>query len=149
MLEIEGVDHIGIRISDRETSVAFYEELGFEFVAGAAFDQGHPIVLRHPSGLVVNILGPANTGQGDNILMDKAAKYPSITHFAVKVKSIEATQAFLAKAKIPITSRRHFMGVTSVFIHDPDHNVIEIVGEGPDVADLILAFEARQKADAE
>ena len=41
------------------------------------------------------------------------------------------------------------MGVTSVFIRDPDRNVIEIVGEGPDGADLILAFEARQKADAE
>ena len=149
MLEIDGVDHIGIRISDRDASVAFYEQLGFGFVAGAAFDEGHPIVLRHPSGLVVNILGPANAGQGDNILMDKDLKYPGITHFAIKVRSIEATEAFLEEAAIPITSRRHFMGVTSVFIHDPDNNVIEIVGEGPDVADLILAFETSQKRDTE
>ena len=41
------------------------------------------------------------------------------------------------------------MGVTSVFIRDPDRNVIEIVGEDPDIADLIPAFEARQRADAE
>lgn len=149
MLDIASIDHIGIRISDRDAAVSFYQTLGFKFVAGAAFDQGHPIVLRHPGGLVINILGPANAGQGDNILMDKKEKYPGITHFAIKVRSIEETEAFLHKAQIKITSRRQFMGVSSVFIHDPDQNVIEIVGEGPDVADLILAFEARTKADAE
>jgi lactoylglutathione lyase len=148
MLDIKALDHLGIRISDREIAVPFYENLGFAFVAGAAFDQGHPIVMRHPSGLVVNLLGPANAGQGDNILMDKADKYPGITHFAIKVRSIEATEVFLKEASIPITSRRHFMGVSSVFIHDPDNTVIEIVGEGPDVADLILAYEASQKEGA-
>ena len=149
MSDISALDHLGIRISDRDVAVSFYEKLGFAFVAGAAFEAGHPIVMRHSSGLVVNILGPANAGQGDNILMDKADKYPGITHFAVKVRSIEATEAFLKEACIPITSRRKFMGVSSVFIHDPDNNVIEIVGEGPDVADLILAYEAREKEDAE
>ena len=81
--------------------------------------------------------------------MDKPSKYPGITHFAIKVRSIEATEVFLEEAEIPISARRHFMGVTSVFIRDPDRNVIEIVGEGPDVADLILTFEAREKADEE
>ena len=29
MIDIQKVDHIGIRISDREVSVGFYESLGF------------------------------------------------------------------------------------------------------------------------
>ncbi len=149
MLDISHVDHIGIRISDREISVAFYEKLGFHFVAGANFDQGHPIVMRHDNGLVVNLLGPANIMQGENVLMDRPEKYPGITHFAVKVRNIKATEAALGKAGIPISDRRHFMDVHSVFIRDPDRNVIEIVGEGPDVADLILAFEAAEKERAQ
>lgn len=143
MLDIKHVDHIGIRISDRETSVAFYEKLGFHFVAGAKYEEGHPIVMRHDSGLVVNLLGPANGMQGENILMDRPEKYPGITHFAIKVGSIKATEEALDAAGIPISDRRHFMGVSTVFIRDPDRNVIEIVGEGPDVAELILAFEAK------
>lgn len=148
MIDISHVDHIGIRISVRETSVAFYEKLGFRFVAGANFDQGHPIVMRHENGLVVNLLGPANTMAGENILMDRPVKYPGITHFAVKVRDIKATEAALAEAEIPISDRRHFMDVHSVFIRDPDRNVIEIVGEGPDVAELILAYEAQEAGRA-
>jgi len=143
MLDIQRYDHIGIRISDREIAVAFYEGLGFEFIAGAAFDQGHPIVMKHPSGMVFNLLGPANTGQGENILMDRPNKYPGITHVAVKVASIEATEKMLAKAGIPISDRREFMGTKALFIRDPDRNVIEIIGPGPDVAELILAHAAK------
>ncbi|WP_371171709.1 VOC family protein [Aliiroseovarius sp. 2305UL8-7] len=33
MLDISHFDHIGIRISDRDSSVAFYELLGFELIA--------------------------------------------------------------------------------------------------------------------
>lgn len=51
MLEMQNIDHVGIRISDRDTSVAFYELLGFELVADAGFDHGHPLVLVHPSGI--------------------------------------------------------------------------------------------------
>ena len=32
MLDIKNFDHIGIRISNRDNSVAFYELLGFELV---------------------------------------------------------------------------------------------------------------------
>lgn len=98
--------------------------------------------MRHPSGLVLDLLGPANIMPGENILMDRPDKYPGVTHFAIKVGSNAATEDSLAAAGIPISDRRHFMGVSTVFICDPDRTVIEIVGEGPDVADLILAYEA-------
>ena len=96
MLDIANFDHIGIRISDRETSVAFYEQLGFEMIADGGYDKGHPLVMLHPSGININLLGPANAKAGENVLMDEAKKYPGITHLAVKVKDAEATEGSVA-----------------------------------------------------
>jgi len=60
MLNIESVNHIGIRIKEKSRSVAFYELLGFEFVEDVGFEEGHPIIMKHPNGVVLNLLGPAN-----------------------------------------------------------------------------------------
>ena len=70
MLGIEKVDHIGIRVSDKSVSIAFYERLGFQTLSDVGFERGHPIIMRHPSGVVINLLGPANTPNDKNILMD-------------------------------------------------------------------------------
>ena len=59
MLEISNIDHVGIRIADRAKSVAFYELLGFEMIADGGYDQGHPLVMVHPTGININLLGPA------------------------------------------------------------------------------------------
>ena len=137
MLEISNFDHIGIRISDRDISVAFYELLGFEMIADGGFDTGHPLVMLHPSGININLLGPATAKPGENILMDEKPKYPGITHLAVKVKDAEATEAFVTGHDIAISGRRTFRGTKTIFIRDPDRNVLELVGPGPSVADLI------------
>lgn len=137
MLEMENVDHIGIRISDRDRSVAFYELLGFELIADGGFDQGHPLVMLHPSGININLLGPADAKVGENVLMDEAEKYPGITHIAIKMKSAEDTEAFVHANNIAITGRREFRGTKTIFIRDPDRNVLELVGPGPSVAELI------------
>ena len=137
MLEISNFDHIGIRISDREKSVAFYELLGFKLIADGGYDAGHPLVMLHPSGININLLGPATDGQGINILMDKTQKYPGITHIALKMKDSEATEAFVNANGIAITGRREFKGTRTIFIRDPDRNVLELVGPGPSVAELI------------
>ncbi len=137
MIEISNFDHIGIRISDRKKTVAFYELLGFELIADGGFDQGHPLVMLHPSGININLLGPATAKPGENILMDEKPKYPGITHLAVKVKDAEATEAFVTANGIEITGRRDFRGTKTIFIRDPDRNVLELVGPGPSVATLI------------
>ncbi|MCZ6823928.1 MAG: VOC family protein, partial [Deltaproteobacteria bacterium] len=81
MLKIEKVDHVGIRIFDKAASVAFYRELGFDFIADAGFDQGHPIIMRNKaSGVTLNLLGPSTSGGGSNILMDIDEKHPGYTH---------------------------------------------------------------------
>ena len=79
MLKIEGVNHVGIRIIDKNRSTAFYAALGFELVDDVGFEDGHPIIMRHPSGVVLNLLGPASTSEAVNILMDVEEKYPGYT----------------------------------------------------------------------
>lgn len=145
MIEINNFDHIGIRISDRDETVAFYELLGFELVADGGFDQGHPLVMLHPCGLNINLLGPATAKRGENILMDEKPKYPGITHLAVKVKDAEATEKFVTANKIKITGRRDFRGTKTIFIRDPDRNVLELVGPGPSVATLITEHVHQEK----
>ena len=137
MLDIANFDHIGIRISDRDTSVAFYELLGFELIADGGYSAGHPLVMLHPSGININLLGPATAKPGENILMDEKPKYPGITHLAVKVADAEAAEAFVTENDIAITGRREFKGTKTIFIRDPDRNVLELVGPGPAVAELI------------
>jgi len=137
MLEINAIDHVGIRISDREKAVAFYQLLGFELIADGGFDQGHPLVMLHPSGININLLGPATEKVGENVLMDEKPKYPGITHIALKMKDAGATEEFVTRHGIAITGRRNFRGTKTIFIRDPDRNVLELVGPGPSVADLI------------
>lgn len=137
MLDISNFDHIGIRVSDPAKSVAFYELLGFELIADGGFDAGHPLVMLHPSGININLLGPATAKAGTNVLMDEAQKYPGITHIALKMKDAEATEAFVTANNIAITGRRDFRGTKTIFIRDPDRNVLELVGPGPAVAELI------------
>ncbi len=126
MLDIQSVNHIGIRISDKAVTVPFYEQLGFQFESDVGFEKGHPIIMAHPSGVVLNLLGPAAEGAGHNILMDEPVKYPGITHFALTVSSIDETRAFLGDTGIPITGEFSFGKLSAVFIRDPDRNVIEL-----------------------
>ncbi len=136
MLGIQSVDHVGLRISDKDRSVAFYQTLGFKLITDAGFENGHPIILIHPGGVVFNLLGPATESQGENILMDVAEKHPGYTHVALKLESVEDAESFLQDHGIAITGRRGFEGGKALFIRDPDRNVIELVGQGLAVADL-------------
>ena len=126
MLNIESVNHVGIRILDKTRSVAFYELLGFEFKSDAGFEQGHPIVMRHPCGVVLNLLGPSNTPDGSNILMDVAEKHTGITHVALTVSSLPEAKDFMKENVIELTGSFSFAGMSAIFIRDPDRNVIEL-----------------------
>lgn len=126
MLNIESVNHIGIRIEDKKRSVAFYELLGFAFQGDAGFEDGHPIIMKHPSGVVLNLLGPSNTPGPSNILMDVKEKHSGITHFALTVTSLGDAKQFLSDNNMKITGSFSFGGMSAIFIRDPDRNVIEL-----------------------
>lgn len=126
MLGIEKVDHVGIRVSDKTRSIEYYEALGFETLADIGFDQGHPVIMQHPSGVVLNLLGPSNTANDKNILMDVDEKYPGITHVSFKVASMDEARSFLKDRGIALTGEFTFKGMHAIFIRDPDRNVIEL-----------------------
>ena len=135
MLEIEGFNHVGIRVADKARSIAFYQTLGFELVSDVGFEQGHPVIMRHESGVVVNLLGPANASPDTNVLMDVPEKHPGITHMALTVSSLARAREFVTGEGIAITGSFSFGDMSAIFIRDPDRNVIEIDAYGEGDAD--------------
>jgi catechol-2,3-dioxygenase len=99
-------------------------------MSDAGFEDGHPIIMKHPSGVVLNLLGPANVNENNNILMDVDEKYTGITHFALTVESLEEAKIFLADKAIKITGSFSFGNMSAIFIRDPDRNVIELDAYG-------------------
>lgn len=126
MLNIESVNHVGIRVRDKSRSTSFYGNLGFELLQDVGFDIGHPVIMKHPSGVVLNLLGPANTSDGTNILMDVEKKYPGYTHIALTVTSLDTAKEFMRTIGIEITGSFSFKSMSAIFIRDPDRNVIEL-----------------------
>lgn len=126
MLDITHVNHVGIRVSDKVRSIDFYAVLGFELVSDAGFESGHPVIMKHQSGVVLNLLGPADVPGETNILMDVDEKHTGITHVALTVRSLSQAKTFLAEHDIPITGSFSFGNMSAIFIRDPDRNVIEL-----------------------
>ena len=110
--------------------MSFYENLGFQLIQDAGFDKGHPVIMQHPSGVVVNLLGPANTMDGSNILMDVDEKYPGYTHIALTVSSLDDAREFMKTNGIEISGSFSFQNMSAIFIRDPDRNVIELDAYG-------------------
>ena len=126
-LNIQSINHIGIRIADKARSMDFYQLLGFEFSSDAGFDQGHPIIMRHPCGIVLNLLGPTNQSpDAANILMDVPEKHAGYTHIALTVDSLAEAKTFMQSHNITITGSFSFGDMSAIFIRDPDANVIEL-----------------------
>ena len=130
MLNIESVNHVGIRVKDKTRSVSFYESLGFEALQDVGFEKGHPVIMKHPSGVVINLLGPANASDGTNILMDIDEKHPGYTHIALTVSSLAEAREFMERNGIEITGSFSFKNMSAIFIRDPDRNVIELDAYG-------------------
>ena len=140
MLNVESVNHVGIRVSGKGRSIEFYNVLGFELLSDAGFDQGHPVIMKHPSGVVINLLGPATTFIGENILMDVEEKHSGITHVALTVTSLPEAREFVERSGIAVTGSFSFGNMSAIFIRDPDRNVIELDAYGGSEADDLSGY---------
>jgi len=122
--EITGINHIGLRVKDLDSSRAFYEKLGFIFIAGPVGPE--PVaIMEHPSGVNINFILNADSECTENVLMDTPQKTTGYTHVALEVTSAESALKSLKELGITITEEVEFEGAKFFFIRDPDKNVIE------------------------
>ena len=137
-IDIERVDHIGVRVRDLDRALAFYGILGFSLHARA--DNDAVAVVRNAQDVELNLVYNANAGAPEkNILMDVPEKYPGYTHVALRVASIRATIEALNANGIRITQGPVAFGRdghVSVFVRDPDRNVVELRGRGEDLSSI-------------
>ena len=137
-IDIPGVDHIGIRVRDLERAMTFYAMLGFALHARASNDA--VAIIRNAHGVEINLIYNANAdGGGKNILMDVREKYAGYTHVALRVASIKATIQALRDNGVRITQGPVAFGRdghVSVFVRDPDLNVVELRGRDEDLSSI-------------
>ena len=142
-ITIERVDHIGIRVRDLNRALAFYKVLGFHEPRHAEGDA--VAIIRNEQGVEINLIFNANAGDpAKNVLMDVGEKYPGYTHVALRVASVADTVATLKAAKITITQGPVKFGEdggVSVFVRDPDRNVIELRGRNQPGIEGVTHYE--------
>jgi lactoylglutathione lyase len=131
VIEIQQVDHIGIRVTNEAVTLAFYKHLGFDVTFRA--DEAQVVIVKNAEGVEINFIVNGNEPPaGTNVLMDVAAKHPGYTHVALRVASIAKTVGELNLLGIPITEGPVRLGSgVSLFIRDPDRNVIELREHNP------------------
>ncbi len=123
---IKRVNHVGIRVKDLDVTRAFYEKLGFDFIAGPMGPE--PVaIMEHPSGVNINFILNGDPASTENMLMDVPLKHTGYTHMALEVDDLGPVQEVLKEKQIAISEGPVTVpnGAILLFIRDPDGNVIE------------------------
>jgi lactoylglutathione lyase len=126
-MDIERVDHIGIRVEDEARALAFYERLGFTLISRS--DSAKVAIVRNAAGVEINFILNASTDNGGrNVLMDEDERFAGYTHVALRVPSADAAAKELEAMGVTITEGPIALGQhnISLFFRDPDRNVIEL-----------------------
>lgn len=129
MFKIIAHDHVGIRVLDRDRSVAFYAKLGFQVDPHEDAPKYRAVGLVNEAGVRIHLIyNGVPYEEGKNPLMDQPVKWPGYTHGAVIVDNMDNLVRWLGEENIPITEGPAIAGDGRrklCFIRDPDRNVIE------------------------
>ena len=124
-VRITAYDHVGLRVTNRAQSLAFYGALGFHL------DEEHStqtaLEIVNEAGVRLNlILNGRPTPQRDNVLMDRPQKWPGYTYAAFIVDRLSGILEWAAKKNVSITEGPVDWGRRiTCFVRDPDSNVLE------------------------
>ena len=127
---IKQLAHIGIRVANLERSLVFYRHLGFELIYEDPNDA--VVILTDPNGLEINlIINAASDSPPRNELMDIDTKHAGYTHVALEVSSYEDVVDYCVANGIEVSGGPVDLGDgVSLFVRDPDRNVIELRENG-------------------
>ena len=141
-IAVERVDHIGIRVRYLDRALEFYRVLGFNLLQRAKGDD--VAIVKNENGVELNLIFNANAGDPHtNVLMDVPNKHAGYTHMALRVASIPAAVAALRANDIAISQGPVSFGQNghiSVFVRDPDRNVIELRGREQGVVEGVTRY---------
>lgn len=112
-IPIKNIDHVGIFTSNLDRSVKFYEMLGFSYLENRGFEHGNPVVMRHDSGVAINLL-------------NQKGQEHTHSHVALEVRSLAQTQAFLDDNDIAVADSSDDGTKAKISVKDPDDNLIEL-----------------------
>ena len=117
--------HFGLRVADLERSLAFYTAVGYEVVGSVPETPlGHLTMLKLPGDEFVTIELVHDPAQGE------ASSGAGLSHFVIKVESLDATIGELAArgigAEAPV-SPDGSDDFRTTWVVDPDGNRIELV----------------------
>jgi catechol 2,3-dioxygenase-like lactoylglutathione lyase family enzyme len=126
MTRILSYEHVGIRVTDRETAVRFYKMLGFDKVLD--LPEHHANEMTNDAGVTINLIFNGVKREANrNILLDEPVKWPGMTHPAFVVDDLDALLTKLAHEGVKVTEGPHLIGERrrAFFVRDPDGNVLE------------------------
>jgi lactoylglutathione lyase len=134
--------HFGLRVADLERSLAFYTALGYEVVGS---------VPETPIGLLTMLKLPDDGFVTIELVHDPRRVYENLgtglSHFVIKVESLDATVAELAAQGIDVetpTSPDGSDDFRTAMITDPDGNRIELVQWPPGHPDGMTAADFQE-----
>ena len=147
MKEITRINHLGLRVRDLDTSRAFYEKLGFIFIAGPVGPE--PVaIMEHPSGVNINFILNADPECSENILMDTPQKYTGYTHVALEVTSAESALKSVKKLGITITGEVEFEGAKFFFYKRPRQKCHRVSSTGKQLTSASIKTLASSRPTA-
>ena len=129
-LDIIGVNHFAVSVSDLEESISWYsEKLGFTLICRSEIP-GIDVKVAHMEapGFVLELFDAQNASPlpGSRRLPNTDLRVHGNKHFSVTVENAEKAKAQLDSLGVEIVMTAKVWGTIGMFIRDPTGNLIEV-----------------------